>query len=188
MKKRSVFFMIILLSVLLFSCSKEKPDDTEILANINDYSLTLEEFQSRLAAELEMDNEYKLTRKAREDFLEDIIKKELLIQEAKKLRLDEQDRFIKAIERYWEATLIKDLMEIKGEEISKKTLVSEEEIRARYDMMSTSRTGIPSLEEMERDIEEEIRERKKTEKLKEWIEDLRRKANIEIDSELLYKD
>lgn len=188
MKKKSAYIMIFLLSSMLLSCSKETPDDTEILACINDYSLTLEDFQSRLASELEMDNDYKLTKEARENFLEEIIKKELLIQEAKKLHLDRKDNFIRAIERYWEATLIKDLMEIKGEEISGKILVSQEEIEAQYDSMTKSDTGTPPLEELEEDIKEELRERKKTEKLREWIEGLSKKAIIEIDEELLYKE
>ena len=66
--------LLIVLSFFLFTCSRGKPDDSETLAEINDYRLTLREFQVKLANELEMDREFKLTREARKEFLDDIIK------------------------------------------------------------------------------------------------------------------
>ncbi|MFC1867598.1 SurA N-terminal domain-containing protein [Thermodesulfobacteriota bacterium] len=94
MKIKPLFILLLLLSMQLFSCSKDKTDHPEILAKINDYNFTLREFQTRLAAELEMERDFKLTKEARDEFLDAIIKKELLIQEAKKLDLDKEDRYI----------------------------------------------------------------------------------------------
>ena len=187
MKKRMFYLLMFILSIQLFSCSQEVPKDKEILASINDYNLTLNEYQSRLAAELELDRELKLTKEARDNFLEEIIRKELLIQEAKKLNLDKKESFIRTIERYWEATLIRDLMEKKGKEISKTALISQEEIEAVYNEMKKSEGGISPFAQLEEDLAGDLREKKKTELLKEWINGLREKAEIEINRELLYK-
>jgi hypothetical protein len=187
MNKR-FFYVLFFLSLSLFSCSQEKTEKGKILAIINDYSLTLEEFQYQLAAELELDKDFKLTKEAKKEFLEELIRKELLIQEAKRLQLDREEKFVRAIERYWEFTLIRDLMELKGKEITQRTLISQEEIRDYYKEMQKSEEKLPSLKELKEKINKELKEKKKTRILKEWINDLRGKAKIEINRELLYKD
>ena len=117
--------------------------------------------------------------------MEGLIEKELLIQEAKRLQLDRKERFIKGIERYWESTLIRDLMEVKGEEITQRVYISQEEAEAYYKELQRSREPIPPLKELEQEIIKELNESKKTRMLDEWISDLRKKARIEINQQLL---
>jgi len=50
---------------------------------------------------LNLDREFKLTQKAKKDFLDQLIVKEVMIQEAKKRNLDRKEKFVRAIERYW---------------------------------------------------------------------------------------
>ncbi len=188
MKKRFFYLLLFFLSLNLFCCSQEKTEKGKILAMINDYNLTLEEFQYQLAAELELDKDFKLTKEAKKEFLEELIRKELLIQEAKRLHLDKKEKFVRAIERYWESTLIRDLMELKGKEIAQRTLISQEEIDATYREMQKSEERLPPLKEIQRKITKELKEKKNTRMLKEWINDLRGKAKIEINRELRYKD
>lgn len=178
MKKYIFFLLVSFLPLSLFYCTQETQEKAEILARINQYNLTLEEFQNKMAAELNLDTDFKLTREAKKEFLEGLIEKELLIQEAKKLELDRKEKFIRTIERYWESTLIRDLIEIKGKQISKRILISEEEIEA----------ASPPLSEPKEKIIEDLKERKKTRMLKEWINDIRKSAKIEINQDLLYKN
>ncbi|MBW2115666.1 MAG: hypothetical protein JRH04_12725 [Deltaproteobacteria bacterium] len=126
-----------------------------------------------------------MTNEAKKGFLEQLIKKELLIQEAKKLNLDRKENFIRTIERYWESTLIRNLMELKGKEIVERVYVSQEEIEARYKEMQKSEEELSPLEEIQSKIAEEIKEQKKRKRLMEWINDLRKNARIEIDDKLL---
>jgi hypothetical protein len=119
MKAHFSYSLLFLLLLSLFCCSQEKRVESKILARINDYNLTIDEFHHQLAAELEFDKDFKLTEEAKQEFLEELIVKELLIQEAKKLKLDRKDKFIRTIERYWESTLIRDLMDLKSKEIQK---------------------------------------------------------------------
>ncbi len=185
MKKRYRYLLLPLLSLGIFYCSQQGAEEAKILARINDYTLTLNDFESQLTAELELDKDFKLTKEAKKEFLEGLIEKELLIQEAKRLQLDRKERFIKAIERYWESTLIRDLMELKGEEITQRAYISQEETEAYYKELQRSREPIPPLKELEEEIIKELKESKKTRMLDEWISDLRKKARIEINQQLL---
>ena len=179
MKKASMYLLLFICFLSIFCCSQEKKDENEILAKINDYALTLDEFHSQLAAELEMDRDFKI--------LEGLIKKEILIQEAKKRDLDRKEKFTRAIEHYWESTLIRDLMEAKGKEIEKRTIISQEEIESRYKEMKKSEAELPPFEDIHEKIERKMIEQKKHRVLKEWIDDLRKKAHVEVKQELLSK-
>jgi len=178
-------FLIVIF--LFFGCSPENGDQGEVLARINDYKLYLNDFQRQLAEEIELDHEFKITREAKEGFLEDIIKKELLIQEAKKYKLDQEKNFIRTIERYWESTLIRNLMESKGREIEKLITVSQEEIKDYYLKMKQTRDDLPPLEDMQETLTRIIKEDKKTQQLEVWINDLRKKAEVASNLELLGK-
>lgn len=187
MKKRPLCLFFLFLSLSLLGCSQEPPRSGKILARINDYNLTLDEFQRQLAADMEWDKDFKLTKEAKRDFLEELIRKEVLIQEAKRLNLDRKEKFVRAIERYWESTLIRNLMDLEGKEIDRKTYLSQEEILAHYKTMKESGEALPPLSHIEDKITRELREEKKSRMLKEWVNDLREKAKIEIDQELLLK-
>ena len=187
--KHSIFYLVLfILCTGLICCSQEKAVDSETLARINGYNLSLDTFQNQIATELEMDEDFRVTREAKDQFLERLIRKQLLIQEAKKLKLDRKEKFIGAIERYWESTLIRDLMDLKGQEISNKTYVSENEIRSRYKEMKGSTETLPPIEEVREKIRIQLLEKKKRRMLREWIDGLRQNADIEINDQLLYRD
>ena len=173
------------LSLSVFSCTKKEANEEKVIAKINDYPLTLDEFQYELASQMELDKNFKLTKEAKRQFLDQLIQKELLIQEAKRLKLDTREEFRRAIEKYWEATLIKNLLELKGKEIAKRTLVSEEEIADRYKKMLENDPNLPPLSKLRPQIENRIREEKKTKLLKEWMDGLKRHAKIQINKDLL---
>ena len=188
MKKGLLISLILSIFFLLFYCSQEQTAKKEALAKINDYVLTLKEFEDQLVAELEFDKDFKLTKKAKQEFLDQIIQKELLVQEAQKLKMDRKKKFIMTIERYWESTLIRDLMEFKGNEFSQRTYVSQEEIENRYKEMKKFDDKFPPFEKIQDKIAEELKEEKKRKNLKEWIDSLRKNATIYINDELLYKN
>lgn len=188
MKPKRIQLLFIMLLFFIICCSQGSLTDKEIIAKVNDYNLSLKEFEDQLVTNLNYDEDFKLTKEAKKDFLEQLIRQELLIQEATRLELHKREKFVKAIERYWEATLIKDLMELKGEEFAKRTYVSQEEIAARYKEIKKKRPDIGPIADVREMISKEIEERKKREKLKEWIEQLREGGDISINEELLNKN
>jgi len=187
MEKKIYCFILFILSLHLFSCSNGEAPKQEILASVNDYNLTLDEFQTKLAGELERDPDFKLTEEARRDFLDSLIKEELLIQEAKKLNLDRKNKFMRTIERYWASTLIRDLLEIKGKEIAQHVLIPEADIQARVRKIEKSGKGARDLEKTRKKAIAELTDKKSRQMLREWISGLGKTAKIEINQDLLQK-
>jgi len=185
-RSKIVLFLVLYLmtTLIFFGCGKTQPEG-KVLAEINEYTLSLAEFEKQLAAEIEMDSEFKLTREAKENYLNQLIQKELLVQEAMKLELDRRDRFVKAIERYWQSTLIRDLIDLKSEEISTRTIISEEEIEERYNKMKTLDKDLSSLDVLQDRIRADLKEEKKTKLLEEWIETLKKSAKLKVNENLL---
>ncbi len=110
----SVIFLIIIVSIL-YPLFKQKPEG-KVIARINNYLLTDADF----ADELKGINVPALPgdkmQAWKAEFLEDIIRKQLMLQEAQKLSLDKDKNFINMIERYWEQALLKSLLDTKMRE------------------------------------------------------------------------
>ena len=92
------------------------------------------------------------------------------------------------MERHWEATLIRNLMEIKGAEIDGRTSVSSEEVQGYYRAMERSEKSLPPLHMIETELIEDLKEKKKSARLEEWMNALQGKAKIEVHEDVLYGD
>ena len=134
-----------------------------------------------------MNPDFKPTEETKTDFLDNLIGKELLIQEAKKLDLDRKNKFVRTIERYWESTLIRDLLAIKGQEISQDILIPEADIEARVRKLEKSGKGVRNSEKARKRAVAELKNRKRIEMLRKWIDGLRKTAKVEINQDLLQK-
>lgn len=177
------------LLIMTSACSSENaPQDKQILARINDYDLKLSQFEEQLVADLSMAQEYKTTPAGQRELLERMIREQLLIQEAVKRELHNQEKFAKAIERYWKSTLIRDLMELESREILGTVYVTDEEIKDRYNEMKKQGPTIAQLCEIQDQIAVDLKEEKKSEKLQQWVDELRRRADVEINVSLLKSD
>lgn len=172
--------------MLITGCSNENIANREkIIAVINGCNLSLDEFNTKLEHELEFHPQYKSTAEAKKEFLQSLIKKELLIQEALNSGLDKNKEFVIAIEQYWEATLIKNLMEFRNHEIKKQTYVSTKEIKNRYSQLKSINKNLPEYEKVKNEIAGSIRQEKNTKALNQWLDELNRKAAITINEQYL---
>ena len=188
MMRKYTFFFFIVFSILLVSCDQKPAEKQEVLAKINDYELFLNEFERELVENLYIDDDYKATKADKKEILERMIREQLLIQEAMKLKLERKQKFIKTIERYWKSTLIRDLTVLKGEEFVKNAYVTQEEIEARYQELKKDQNDIPPFEEYQKTLADEILQEKRRQKLMEWTEELRKNAHVKIDEELLERN
>ena len=169
--------VVLLAMVVLAGCGRKQSDTSDIVVRVNDRNITADEFRYALG------ESYKkgiapLTEAAKGDLLDQMIKKELLIQEAKRRNLDQDEDFRRTIETYWEQTLIRNLIDRAGEELSGKIYVSKEDIAD-----FKKEQGVTEASMSAKEMEEEIFERKKTEALREWLEKLKSSAAIEINRE-----
>ena len=133
----------ILLIALLFTgtliltgagCGKKELSE-KIVATINDYKMTVSDFNYESKEVMRTGKLLGDIPVTKEDILDALIIKEVLLQEAQRQELDKDKDFMKTIELYWEQTLLKNLLAKKSREISKAIRVYDDEIIAYYEKM-----------------------------------------------------
>ena len=112
-------FVLLLFCVIIFlsGCCCQNPsgaktDDTAV--SINNYNITRDEFEKEFK-----DSAYGRTDtpESRKNFLESLIDRKLILQEAQKEGLDKEKNFLKMIEKFWEQSLLKIALDRKTKEI-----------------------------------------------------------------------
>jgi len=119
--------IFISLAVFLAGCGnnarpqREKAKEGRLLAVINNYKMSVGDFYRDVRPILKNKLLTEDPRKEKRQILEELIQKEILIQEAQRLNLDKEKDFMREIEQYWKQALIKSLIlkkqnEFAGEE------------------------------------------------------------------------
>ena len=99
--------------------------------------------------------------------------------------LDRDEKFITAIENYWQATLIKHLMETKNREILGRISVSEGDVIRMYETQKQANSDLPPLSDIEADITRAALEEKRARAVEAWIDALHDQADIRINREFI---
>ena len=175
------FFLLLALLLLGAGCTANTPPESEtIVLQVNDSAITLPEFNEMLKFSAYADPELEITEQSRDDFVQYLIRRQLMIQEAARLKLDRKNEFVMTIQTYWESTLIRNLMDLKSQELKQHVLVTEDEI-TRYYTENKDRFDTPP-EEAREQIRTILTSKKIEEKLEQWALDLREKADIRINT------
>jgi hypothetical protein len=184
MKTMCKFLVPGLLILFLAGCgSSPALEKKEIVIQINDSKISLEEFNELLKLEVYADPEMELTTECRDKFIDYLVRKELMIQNAALLKLDRKPEFVRTIEKYWESTLIRNLLDLKSEELKKKVLITDKAIEQYY-AQNIDEFELPLTEEKE-NIKKILECEKLQEKMKEWSQGLKVAADIKIDKQLI---
>ncbi|MBI5193890.1 MAG: SurA N-terminal domain-containing protein [Nitrospirae bacterium] len=129
-----IFPVFLILIMFISACGGEKNRE-QAVASVNKSPILLKEFQKELAVNSRRDHAFKLTSRVIEEQLELMIDKKLMIQEAARMGLAEDERFIETIRTFWEQTLIRDLIEAKTKEWNDRLFVTEDEIQEQYNRL-----------------------------------------------------
>jgi hypothetical protein len=178
-------YIVLVPFLIIFGCSADNQSDDDFLLQVNNFRMSTEAFNSQLKFETEVDSSFHLSEKTRAEFMKNLIQTQLLVQEAKKHKLDEREKFRKTIERYWESTLIRDLISQKSDEIRSHTVVSEEEVKAygdRHKDLLVEQSVEDRLPEIRKNVEDE----KVARQLENWINGLKDSAKIQINDQKLH--
>ncbi len=173
--------LCLLISFFASACAKTK-DTENIIATINNEPLYAKDLKRNIALNLMSNPEFKITPQTLDKHINMMVDKRLLIQEAKKQKLDETERFVNTIKTFWEQTLIRDLIEHKSKEFAKTVTITEEEMRNFH-------KGLPqptrSFEEMKQEIQQKIKNQKIQKLFQEWLNDVRKNAKIDVNNNIL---
>jgi len=188
MKRKPILFGsigagLLVVALLLYFFYFQSPSH-QVLALVNGEKITVEEFKQELSkVEDPLGQMYK---EEPQPFLEEIIVKKLLLQEAKRENISSPVKTYKDKEKDAlspEEFLISELMKKK---FSTPPSVTKEEIKNFYAMFK-SQMGGKSLDQISPAIEQLIREGKQQEQVRAYVGELRGKGKIEIDQIRLRK-
>jgi len=174
---KAKFILVLFVVFVLFGCSGEKK-----VVKINDFTMSSKEFEEEYN---EAKKHFPSTKLDRESFLDSLIAKRLILQEAKKENLDKDEAFLKNLQGLYEQSLLKSILDKKSEEMNKDVAVSDAEIKATYAAMVESGNMSEPLDEVYDDIKWQIMRKKQIIQFGEWIKQLKEKADIKIDREAL---
>jgi len=188
MKRKTILFRsigagLLVVALLLYFFYFQSPS-RQVLAQVNGEAITVEEFKQELS-KVE-DPLGQMYREEPQPFLEEIIVKKLLLQEAKREGISPSVRTYKDKEKDAlppEEFLISELMKKK---FSTPPSVTKEEIKNFYAMFKTQMGG-KTLDQVSPAIEQLIREGKQQEQVKAYVGELRSKGKVEIDQIRLQK-
>lgn len=188
MNRRTILALVVVVIATSVSGCGAKPNNAgeKIVARINNYELTSSDFNDELR--LTAANKYLSSdpAKAREELLDEIITKKLLLQEAQRRDFDKDKAFMKEIERYWEQALIKLLVRSKMDELSRSVTVDEREITEEYDRLAAESGGrIGPKEAMASVIKDDMYQQKMERLFNEWLERMRSASDVKIYKENL---
>ncbi len=183
MKKYGV---ILLVALFVFGCCPNKPVNKKVLAKINNYEITAEEFQGEFKAS---SYGYTDTAESRKEFLNTLINRKLILQDAQKKGLDKDKSFLKMIEKFWEQSLLKLAIDRKTRETAGAIQVTDKEIEAVYnDMVKEGKAADKTYIQMYQQIKWELTRAKETQWLNDWISQLHKRSDIKVNYDLLKQD
>lgn len=131
MKKFTVSIVIISLLFAFGACAqKGEQRKGPYLAKVGNATITQADFERELKSLPEFAQKFFQGPEGKEKFLGELVKKELLYQEALKKGLDKDAEFIKKLEDFRKITLITQLLE---KEIETKAKLTEQDARVYYD-------------------------------------------------------
>jgi peptidyl-prolyl cis-trans isomerase SurA len=171
------------LYVLLFAfLGCEKAPVKPVLVTINNYSISREEFDREF---IDSPLAKKDTREARKQFLEMLINRKLLLQEAQKLGLDKDAEFLKSIERFWEQSLLKAYLDRKTQEVAGQIFISDFAVEQAYKNLQAEGKADKPYAQMYRTLKWDLARAKESELMDKWLKDLKNNAAINVNVGLL---
>ena len=188
MKRKILIFgvpaVVILVGIILFYFFYLQSPSRQVLAQVNGEKITVAEFNQEIS-KVE-DPLQQMYREEPQPFLEQLIVKKLLLQDAKNAGISPPVRTYKDTEKDAlspEEFLISEMMKKK---FPTPPTVTKEEIKNIYAMFKTQMGG-KTLEEVSPAIEQLILEGKQQEQVRGYVGELRSKAKVEIDQIRLQK-
>jgi peptidyl-prolyl cis-trans isomerase C len=192
--------VIIMLATLIFACSEGKnsepitkketnPMEEISLAKVNGSPITAEDLRNEFNLLSGQAQQMFMTEGGFENLLDELIKKEMLYQEARKKNYTSDEEFKKIIDDYRKRVMIGFLLR---EEVEEKSKASDSEIRKYYDdnekefMLETPEKGEAAAVDFEsvKDlIRQHIESQKETEIFDSFIGKLKETYNVEIDKD-----
>jgi hypothetical protein len=176
MKKIFIWSAIFCLFLSGGCAQKEKP-----AISIGPITLTVDEFE----AAYQKAKGPKAGDVSRKEFLDVLVSRKLVLQEAEILGLDKDPQFLESLQLFWEQALLKLVLARKLNELALICRISDKEISDYYQRHKESDFKDKEFSEVKDQIKTLLYRIKQQLELQRWTASLRKKSKIDIDYEVL---
>jgi hypothetical protein len=173
------FFVGIAIIGALVSCGCAKKEKPAIA--IGSIAITAEEFEQAYQ-KVRSSRSGEVSRK---EFLDTLVTRKLILQEAEVLGLDKDQQFLESLQLFWEQALLKLVLARKLNELTLVSRVSEKEVSDYFERHKENDFQGKELAEVHDQIKTLIHRIKQQLELQRWTSSLKKRANINIDYGLL---
>ncbi|HLE09316.1 MAG TPA: hypothetical protein VI914_06780 [Thermodesulfobacteriota bacterium] len=164
MNKKGILIFLLCLTAFFPSCARKKEREEKV-ATVNGAPILLMDFQREVFLASRRDPNLKTTHGALKELLQTDIDRKLMIQEAVRMGLSEDEHFAETIKKFWEQTLIRELINAKTREWSDRLFVTDDEVKKHYERMGYKVTVRTAAAENEKEAQEFKERMKKGEKV-----------------------
>ncbi|MEW6003051.1 MAG: peptidylprolyl isomerase [Nitrospirota bacterium] len=135
-------FVPLIIIVLFFACAKKQEQKGEYLAKVGNVEITKADFESEFKSLPDFAQKMFEGNAGKEKFLDELIKKEILYQEALKKGLDKDPEYLRKVENFKKISLIGLLLE---KEIESKAKVTDQDIKNYYEKNKEDFTTVSQI-------------------------------------------
>ena len=169
-------YLVLLICLVVLAGCEPKPEKDPVALQINNIKIGIKEFNEAYNSSLFTTADGPQTK---EEFVETLIKRRLLLSEASKYGLDKDERFLKSVEMFWQQSLLKLIIDRQLRELSVTVDMDEEEVKEYYDKHKES-FGDATFEQKKDRVRYMLMRQRQQLALEVWMKDLRKKAKIKI--------
>ncbi|MCK5506737.1 MAG: peptidylprolyl isomerase [Thermodesulfovibrionia bacterium] len=129
--KKPLLILFLILSASIFSgCTQNSSSDSPVLAKVGEGIITEDDFLQDVSRVPEWAREQFNGIEGKEKFLEELIKREVIYQEAKRMKLDNNKEFIEKVRNFEKMTLVSLILK---KEVEDKVRVDDSEVKTFFD-------------------------------------------------------
>jgi hypothetical protein len=119
--------------------------------------------------------------KARQEFLDTLIYRKLILKEAEETGVSKDPEFLKSIQLFWEQSLLKLMIDKRSRELFAGIKVSDQEVKNFYERHKEDSFANKELSKVYDSIKILLLKEKERAALQNWVDAMKSKTNIEID-------
>jgi hypothetical protein len=179
-----ILIIVMVIFIIISGCGR-KVDTSRVVATVNGEHITIDDLERQLEEMPPVYQEMFLEPANKEKLLARLIKERLLLQEAKKAGLHKRKDIQEKINALKEQILIQEIIKLN---IMDKVTITDEEVKEYYEANKSKirrYTKGKSFDEIRGKIKEIALQEKQDKAFERWIEELKSKATITKNLELL---
>lgn len=125
--------LLLILMLALTGCDKGSSSDSKVIAKVGKSSITEDDFMKQINRVPEWARKQFTDEAGKQQFLEELIRRELIHQKALDMRLHKDTEYMEKVEEFEIMTLVSMILK---KEIEEKSVVGDDEVKAFYDQNS----------------------------------------------------